>query len=540
MRRSPATDVGLALIAFPAALFVAGWLALAVGAHLSGWLMLPALLAAAALGMSPGSLPRRLLPLGALAFAVPAALRFGAAFYDVSWDGQAYHQEAVLALADGWNPLWQGPLSIADRADNVWIDHYPKGAWIAQAVLFRAIGTLEAAKGLQLVAALGAGLLAFVALRERGVGRRWAGLVAPLAALNPVAAAQAYSFYVDGLGLSLVVAAAALGSLVARRPEPRLLLGLALALVLFINLKFTGVVYGACFVAGGAALAFWTRAAWRPFLITGAAALALGTLGLGFDPYVTNTVRAGHPFHPVMGAKAMDFIGIQLDPAFHRLSRPHRFLVGVLARGSNQNVAPVTKLPFTVGSDELAALSYADVRLGGFGPLWSGLLALGAVIALLRTRIGLHVPRAAWGVVALLLVTAFVNPALWWARYVPQLWLLPVGLLALAARERLTAPGRALRAALALLLLADLGLVAGAAAVGQAQASAAVREELAALAGTGPLEVRFAGFEANGERLRARHIPFRAVAALGCAQPRQLYASLAAACPAPVAAGERP
>jgi hypothetical protein len=52
--------------------------------------------------------------------------------------------------------------------------------------------------------------------------------------------------------------------------------------------------------------------------------------------------------------------------------------------------------------------------------------------------------------------------------------------------------------------------------------------------------VRFGGFEANAERLRVRRIPFRAVTVLGCPQPRALFASLAAVCPAPVAAQERP
>jgi hypothetical protein len=238
-----------------------------------------------------------------------------------------------------------------------------------------------------------------------------------------------------------------------------------------------------------------------------------------------------------MGARAVDFIGIQLDPAFHRQSRALRFLVGVFARSSNSNVAPVTKVPFTVGADELDAAAYADVRLGGFGPLWSGLLlTAGLLLAVLRRR----VPPGAWVAAALLLGTVFLNPVLWWARYVPQLWLLPLGALALAARARLTGTGRALRAGLALLLVADAGLVAGAALAAQSRASTVVRDELAALAGAGPLEVRFGGFEANAERLRARRIPFRAVAALGCPHPRLLHASLAAVCPAAVAAREPP
>ena len=81
-----------------------------------------------------------------------AALAGAALFHDVSWDGQVYHQPAVLALAGGWNPLHDGPLSLAERPDNLWINHYPKAAWVAQAILLRLTGSLEAAKGLQLLA----------------------------------------------------------------------------------------------------------------------------------------------------------------------------------------------------------------------------------------------------------------------------------------------------------------------------------------------------------------------------------------------------
>ena len=41
------------------------------------------------------------------AFACIAAGLVGFAFPDNSWDGLAYHQEAVLRLAPGWNPLFE-------------------------------------------------------------------------------------------------------------------------------------------------------------------------------------------------------------------------------------------------------------------------------------------------------------------------------------------------------------------------------------------------------------------------------------------------
>jgi len=66
-----------------------------------------------------------------------------------------------------------------------------------------------------------------------------------------------------------------------------------------------------------------------------------------------------------------------------------------------------------------------DLRIGGFGPLFSVPLALASVIVLMRARHGMrHVGLAliAFGTAASILVI----PVSWWARYVPQMWLLPV------------------------------------------------------------------------------------------------------------------
>ncbi len=444
-----ALAVAVSLLVALASLFAAGVVALAVGAHLSAWLALPALIAGAVAGAAvPGAwrvrgIARTLLLALALLGLAAAALAGASRFHDVSWDGQVYHQPAVLALAGGWNPLWDGPLPLDDRPDNLWINHYPKAAWVMQAILFQATGSLEATKGIQLLVLLAAALVVFAAL---GQSRR-AALAAAVVAANPVALVQAFSFYVDGMSASLMTAFIAASWLWLRRPGLAPALAAAGSLVLLVNLKFTGLVYGGVLVAGLALGAWrWWPGRWRGFAALGGTALVAGALGLGFDPYVTNTLSRGHPFHPVAGPGAVDFLRIQLAPGFHDHSRPVRLAVGLLARASNDNHAPVVKPPFTIDRRELAALPEADLRLGGFGPLFSGVLLVGLMVMLARRTLGLPLPEVLPAGAALLLATAFCNPALWWARYVPQLWLLPSGLLAwllLHPRARPAPPGPA-------------------------------------------------------------------------------------------------
>jgi hypothetical protein len=536
---APAVRLSLSLLCFVAALFACGAARLACGGRMTGWLLAPAFAAAVAVatwaacphGIAQAARVggRAALALGAI---VAAALAFGAAFYDVSWDGQVYHQPAVLALADGWNPLWQGPLSEDLRPDNLWINHYPKAAWIAQAILVRATGSLEAAKGLQLLPLVAAALLVFAGLRARGVGPGTTTLATVLIAGNPVALSQSFTFYSDGLSASLITSLLALCWHWRRRPDPWLLVGMAATIAVLINLKFTGLVY-AVLLCAGLALAAGSHLAFRRLAAVFGVSIAVSVLVLGFDPYITNILRNGHPFYPLMGRGAVDIINIQLAPEFHALARPTRLLVSLFADANEHNVAPVLDWLPALGRAELRALGYPDLRIGGFGPFFGLSAVAAAALALGRRRLGVVVPARAWALAALLVAVAFCNPALWWARYVPQLWLLPAGLFALAvASPRLERPG--LRAAIlvGVLVAANTALVAGAATVAEVDATRAVREQLDRLhRASGPLHVRWDGFEAARERLRGSAIAFDEVDALPCAAPERLHASRAAFCP---------
>jgi hypothetical protein len=543
----PAVGLALSLLCFVAGLFVLGVARLASGGALSGWLLAPAF--AIAVGVAAWAARPRDIAQAAragaraalgLAAVVTAALAFGAAFYDVSWDGQVYHQPAVLALAEGWNPLRHGPLSVALRQDNIWINHYPKAAWIGQAILLEATGSLEATKGLQLLPLAAAALLVFTALRGRGVGPRTSALVTTLVAGNPVALSQAFTFYNDGMSASLITALLALVWHWRRRPDPWLLAGVAATLAVIINLKFTGLVY-AVILWAGLTLGLRRAPAFRTAALVFVGSIAISTLVLGFDPYVTNVLRKGHPFYPLMGPGAVDFISIQLAPGFHALSRPTRLLVSLFARANEHNVAPVIDWLPSLGAAQLRALAYPDLRIGGFGPLFGLSVVAAGGLALGGRRLGVVVPAGAWALAALLVGVAFCNPALWWARYVPHLWLLPAGLLALAlASPRLRPPGLAAAILVGALVAGNVALVAGAATAAEVDATRAVRDQLARLQrAPGPLRVRWDGFEAARVRLRESAIAFDEVAALPCASPEPLLASRAAICTPPAPGGLR-
>ena len=116
------------------------------------------------------------------------------------------------------------------------------------------------------------------------------------------------------------------------------------------------------------------------------------------------------------------------------------------------------KLPFTYTEDEYKAFGAPDLRIGGFGPLFSGivLLAIACMGLVLLWNRWLFVSAA--GLSLLILVTALANEASWWARYVPHIWLIPLIVLASTwmVKQKLHQAAGSL---LAIAMLVNIGLI---------------------------------------------------------------------------------
>ena len=173
--------------------------------------------------------------------------------------------------------------------------------------------------------------------------------------------------------------------------------------------------------------------------------LCLGVGLVGFNPYVRNTVEKGHPFYPILGEHRIDIMSINMDSTFGAKVRLEKFQESLLGRSSVQfhlergRIPP--KIPFTFTRAEFESVSTPDPRVAGFGPLFGGILILSlsvgmASFALLFLRRHSGAPSAwriptggksdLWLLIGLVAASALANPELWWARYVPQLWTLPL------------------------------------------------------------------------------------------------------------------
>ena len=218
---------GLLLLTFFASLAACGQALLLLHLRLN---RLPLLLAGVVMLLVARKLSRTpLFDLAALTAGLLALGMVCGQIYDLSWDGQTYHQEAVYQLAHGWNPVWNAPLPMWHR-DIEWINCYPKGNWIIGAILYLSGKQIESAKLLSPALMVTAVLLGYAACRALSLKRGMSGLLALLAALCPVAVCQLGSFYVDGSLGSLLTLLLSLAVLYVKQPRGRYLLAMIAAM----------------------------------------------------------------------------------------------------------------------------------------------------------------------------------------------------------------------------------------------------------------------------------------------------------------------
>jgi hypothetical protein len=365
-------------------------------------------------------------------------------FYDLSYDGQAYHQEAIIHLANGWNPFYDKTLGEQGAPYAIWIDHYAKASEICAAVLYAATGNIELSKVFNFLLILGSFFLSFSALYACQP-KKWirAAVIAFLLACNPVSIYQSLSFYVDGQLGSLLLCLIAFGILIYLESNYYIIGGFSLILLLALNNKFTAVAYAGILCIGLIAALYITQkhALLKKLLIILSTTAVIGTLILGFNPYVTNTVKYHNPFFPLAGQDARDVVAAFTPISFSTMNRFEQATVSYFSASegnSTDREATIMKTPFTFKNAELQNYGAPDTAIGGFGPLFSGAIVLSLLILIMAFMFNIPRTLVVLGLLAIVLASVFINYAAWWARYVPHLWVIPfiIALLGFSFEER--------------------------------------------------------------------------------------------------------
>jgi hypothetical protein len=239
-----------------------------------------------------------------------------------------------------------------------------------------------------------------------------------------------------------------------------------------------------------------------------------------------NVVHHGTPFYPLGphgfgGQLEAGFAEHQVPATLQGRNRIDALLRSIFSRCNNGYDAPTRsftggplKVPFAVARGELKTFEDVDTRLCGWGPLTSGILlvaAAGMIFAAPRRREETRMFAAGAAIAICIIATVVVMPYAWWARFVPQLALLPVLAVALLWMRRGNTE-HVIAVVLSALLLGNLLLIAVPCFTATVRKSALLRAQLRTLAAAKqPVLVAFHDYQFNRLRFAEAGIRYRAV-----------------------------
>ena len=379
--------------------------------------------------------------------------------YDLTVDGNSYHKTAIAYIKNGWNPLYDDIREFSENNNNVvpldkesrvdlWVEHYPKATWISAAATYTMTGSIESGKYITFVLSLALILITYNILKQI-IPRIYSLGISLLVTLNPITLSQIFSYYLDSLmGILFTIELLLLFTIKPmKKQHPLIWIMLCATSALFVNLKFTGLLYSGIIAAVFyfywifkyfKEKEFWNRflIITRNFIIVFAIAIFL----VGANSYVKNGVDHLNPLYPLIGKDKVDIITTMQPDVFNRITIPQKFVWSLFSKTENitqySKKEPTLKWPTRLYKSEISELLAPDVRIAGFGPFFA-LAFIFTTIVFLICFIKLYKnDKNKCKYIALTAATIIISMILvgesWWARYVPQVYLYVVGTILLA------------------------------------------------------------------------------------------------------------
>lgn len=457
-------------------------------------------------------------------------------FYDMSWDGLWYHQTAVYQMAKGWNPVYD-PLHNFTPHLQDWVRHYAKGQWYTAFSIYSFTGDIEYAKAATWIAMIISFFAVYTVSSEYRFKRWQAILTAGIVSLNPVVVFELASFLVDGLMISfLTIFTAAIFSWY-KNPNKINTTAIIFSAILCICTKQTGLVY-LCFASSGTGIfiLIMKRQLFMKFLFVQIMSLTLGVLIFGYNPYVTNTITRGNPFYPMLGSQNYPGLAAQGEDPIEKWETPHnmmgtsrltRLSYAIFGRPGAQPYYPNSDasymIPFDLTLKDFSIYYFHDVRISGFGPLFSVIFLISLfllAISVLRTGIS----KTFLIVVLFTIVSSLlISEHTWWARYGPQLWWIPVLALIISFFMDQIKKIKFAGYVLIVVMLVNMIPIYFVHFKWETEATRQTNEQIRMLKNYDNITVDFQYFgEPFGERLKAAGISFRTAQKLECNNPIEI------------------
>jgi len=343
-------------------------------------------------------------------------------YIDLTFDGQAYHQEMIIQMSNGWNPIYE-EIS-ATNNQSIWLNHYAKGYEVIGAIFYSILGKITIVKFLNLVF-LGLSFLYPFNYFKTIKSKSTAFLLALVIALNPVTLSQLMTNLIDGFLYAVVVIT--LFSYLQSKNKKTYLFDFTLGIILLVNIKFTGLVYAVILYGVLFLYEMFVVKVKSKTLVKRTVVVVILMLPFLIMPYLKNFSEKGHPFYPLMGENNIDFVEDYVPDVLKEKGRLEKLLFTNFVSVGNRSDS-FLKIPFSFSFNELQKMRNGAPRVGSLGVWWGGILLVSILFYVYaifreRKRFTFSVYEVIIGVILFLLI---VNKAGWWLRYTPFVWAIPL------------------------------------------------------------------------------------------------------------------
>lgn len=360
---------------------------------------------------------------------ISASVFLSLQIWDFSYDGRAYHNVAVHALSEGWNPFTMPDLkSFADYNHGRWVESYPKANWIIIANNLTIMHNIDAAKFVNFALVFSTALILnnFLLTTLKNIFIRLIFILGIL--INPVVIGQINTLYLDGnLYFLIIIFTVSLVKFQNNKTTENFVFT-AILTILLINTKFTSIVFVSISFIMFLLLDYLYTKKLNFNLITKAFVIFfVGFAVFGYSPYINNYKYHGNFLYPVMGKNKVNILKTQINNDFVQFNRFKQLYYSTSSVPSNDmKKFPKLANPLTMAIKiENYQHNNHDTRINGFGPLF--------IISILLVILGItysifirNKPNKHLYIGITFFIMTISIPTLWWARLVPMLWAVPL------------------------------------------------------------------------------------------------------------------
>jgi hypothetical protein len=364
--------------------------------------------------------------------------------YDTSYDGQYYHETAVMAFAQGWNPIHHPnlPLPVPSSGTAAFDEGAPKVLWAIDGSIYAFTHSMNSVTVLNLLIAFLAFIFVLRTLKILGIDTKWAIVISSLTVCTTIFSEQLFSLREDSVSYDFMAIAICCLILVRRQPRQYLyILYFVTCIILLAGSKLSNDYVCLALVVIAAYVIAKTK------LYRQRSSRAIATFGVvaAFvmlsNPYFTNIFHyhaLDYPYNQPVFAQSFRESGVPAN--IRNGSRLKLFYYGIfssaeISNANNPAAYARLKIPFSLSANDMINVASENANLvGGYGVWFSGIfvLSLAAYLYLLitkRSKLEKSILRWLSLLIIIVFITCLLIPIPNYARYNTQLTLLPIAVI---------------------------------------------------------------------------------------------------------------